>query len=89
LFSNRAIFWLVHGSVDEKRLILATVGSNPTLIGKNLSIDARKPFLTLQKQSGIRDWWRVVRDVRTFFCEEPEFVIPMLPAPGLELNIAA
>jgi hypothetical protein len=27
LFSNRAIFWLTHGTIDEKRLILATVGS--------------------------------------------------------------
>src|SRR5207245_11355227 len=28
LFSNRAKFWLVHGENNERRLILATVGSN-------------------------------------------------------------
>jgi hypothetical protein len=32
LFSNRAKFWLLHGNIDEKRLILQTVGSNPTQV---------------------------------------------------------
>ncbi len=34
LFSNRATFWLTHGTVQEKRLILATVGSNLLLSDK-------------------------------------------------------
>ena len=89
LFSNRALFWLTHGSISEKRLILATTGSNPTLIAKNLSIDARNPFLILQKKSAIRDWWTIVRDVRTFFREEPDFVIPLLPDPKEELPLVA
>jgi hypothetical protein len=82
LFSNRAIFWLTHGSISEKRLILATTGSNPTLTSKNLSIHARNPFLILQESDSIRDWWTIVRDVRTFFLREPDFVIPLLPEPN-------
>jgi DNA invertase Pin-like site-specific DNA recombinase len=89
LFSNRAIFWLLHGSVSEKRLVLATTGSNPTLTSKKLSIDARNPFLILQKPHNIRVWWTVVRDVRTFFREEPDFEIPLLPDPKEELSLAA
>ena len=89
LFSNRAIFWLTHGSLSEKRLILATVGSNPTLTAKKLSIDARNPFLILQKTDSSRDWWTIVNDVRTFFRAEPDCVIPLLPDPEEELSRVA
>jgi DNA invertase Pin-like site-specific DNA recombinase len=89
LFSNRALFWLVHGSIDEKRLIVATVGSNPTLLAKTLSIHARNPFLVLQESQGIRDWSTIVNDVRTFFTTEPNFVIPLLPEPDTEMRLAA
>ena len=89
LFSNRAIFWLTHGSISEKRLILATTGSNPMLASKNLSIHARNPFRLLQNPGSIRDWWTIVRDVRTFFRREPDFVIPLLPDPAEDLSRAA
>jgi hypothetical protein len=89
LFSNRAIFWLTHGSISEKRLILATVGSNPTLTAKKLSIGAKNPFLILQKTDSSRDWWTIVRDVRTFFRQEPDFVIPLLPDPKEECSRVA
>lgn len=81
LFSNRAVFWLTHGTAAEKRLIFSTVGSNPTLLGKNLSISARKPFLTLQQRGSFCNWSAVVNDVRTFFRAEPGFVVPLLPEP--------
>ena len=77
LFSNRAIFWLTHGSIDEKRLIFATTGSNPTLTSKKLSIDARNPFRMLPKTDSVRNMQAIVNDVRTFFREIPEFVIPL------------
>jgi DNA invertase Pin-like site-specific DNA recombinase len=89
LFSNRAIFWLTHGSISEKRLIFATTGSNPTLTDKKLSTHARNPFLLLQDSHSIRDWWAIVRDVRTFFREEPDFIIPLLPEPDPALLLAA
>lgn len=81
LFSNRAVFWLTHGSTAEKRLILATVGSNFTVIGKKLSIDAHKPFLVLEQKRSIPNWCTTVNDVRTFFQAQPQFVIPLLPKP--------
>lgn len=88
LFSNRAVFWLAHGNTSEKRLILSTVGSHLLLKAKKLSIDAKKPFQILQASGSIRDWWRVVNDVRTFFTENPEFVIPELPEPSTGSSLA-
>lgn len=81
LFSNRAIFWLTHGTITEKRLILSTVGSNLTVAAKKLSIDANEPFLLLEKRGTSCNWWALVNDVRTFFCKNPEFSIPLLPDP--------
>jgi site-specific DNA recombinase len=82
LFSNRAAFWLTHGTIDEKRLILSTVGSNLTVASKKLSIDAKKPFQILSENRSLSTWCTIVSDVRTFFRREPEFVIPLLPEPG-------
>ena len=81
LFSNRAVFWLVHGSVSEKRQILSTVGSNPTLKSKELNISAKEPFLILQKYHSNSDLCWVVNEVRTFFEANPSTVIPLLPEP--------
>lgn len=81
LFSNRAVFWLTHGTVKEKRLILATIGSNLSLRDKKLSIDANNPFRLLPKFDEFRHWWTIVNDVRTFFEENPGVTIPVLPLP--------
>jgi site-specific DNA recombinase len=59
LFSNRAVFWLTHGTPEERRLIVSTAGSNFLLRAKKLTIDAKKPFAVLQKNGQIRDWWPV------------------------------
>jgi site-specific DNA recombinase len=83
LFNNRAVFWLTHGSVDEKRLILATVGSNPRLMSKKLSIDGRNPFTLLAKPRKNSHWRATVNDVITFFKQNPElgiFPLPELPS---------
>ena len=79
LFSNRAKFWLLHGSETEKRLILATIGSHPLLRNKILSIDAKKPFGILRDKRSVSDLWTIVNDVRTFFESNPDVVIPALP----------
>jgi site-specific DNA recombinase len=89
LFSNRAVFWLTHGTINEKRLILSAVGSNPTLMGKKLSIDAAKPFQIMQRRGPIRVWSSIVNDVRTFFREEPQFEVPSLPEPDVTSTAAA
>jgi DNA invertase Pin-like site-specific DNA recombinase len=79
-FSYRAVFWLAHGTIAEKRLILSTIGSNPTLKARKLSIDAKKPFLILRSRASNCNWSATLIDVRTFFRENPELVIPELPA---------
>jgi hypothetical protein len=74
--------------VDEKRLILATVGSNPILKSKKLSIDTRYPFSILDKPRESSDWWAIVNDVRTFFLTNSGFVIPLLPDPEVQAAAA-
>lgn len=83
-FSNRAIFWLTHGTATEKRLILATVGSNPTLKAGQLNVDARKPFLIIQRRGFFCNWSAIVNDVRTHLATEGgDFTIPELnPIPN-------
>jgi len=88
LFSNRAVFWLAHGSAGEKRLILSTIGSHLSLKSKKLSIDAKEPFQVIKKKGDSSDWQRVVNDVRTFFRENPGFEIPELPEPRLDSSSA-
>ena len=85
LFSNRAKFWLVHGENNERRLILSTVGSNLLLRDKKLTLDAKKPFRILRERASFPDLLRVVNDVRTFFQEEPDFSIPLLPEPDTKI----
>jgi len=90
LFNHRAAFWMTHGGLNEKRLILATVGSNPTLMSKKLNINARYPFVLLTKPRSSCEMWEVVRDVRIFFNKECTMYIPLLPDPDARhLKIAA
>ena len=89
LFSNRAAFWLTHGTIEEKRLIFATVGSNLSLSAKKLNIDAKKPFRVLLESGQVRDWWTIVNDVRTFFRQESGIGIPLLPDPKHKTRLTA
>ncbi len=43
-FSNRAVDWYATGNERIRRTIVKTVSSNPTLMSKKLSLEARKPF---------------------------------------------
>lgn len=43
-FSNRAVDWFEAGNERVRRTIVQTVSSNPTLLAKKLSLEARKPF---------------------------------------------
>jgi hypothetical protein len=85
LFSNRAVFWLTHGGIDQKRLIVATAGSNPTLTAKKLSIDAAYPFSILERNRENSDWRAIINEVRTFFTRDSGLVVPLLPEPDLRL----
>jgi site-specific DNA recombinase len=79
-FSNRAKFWLLHGTNEEKRMILVTVGSNLLLKGKKVSIDAKKPFRILCGRGSSSLLCGVVNRVRTFFESESGVYIPLLRA---------
>jgi site-specific DNA recombinase len=64
-FSNQAVSWLVAGDLDTKRLILATVGSNPVLTDGELRITAKKPFRSWTGTDKVSHWRAFVKDVRT------------------------
>jgi len=70
-FSLQAADWFSHGNDEDKRLIIQTVGSNPTLRGKILSIGAAKPFIDIRDLvaclpvRGVRDDVRTGRRVQS------------------------
>jgi len=73
LFRNRAVEWFRNGDDAAKRLIFQTVGSNPLLIDKNVSVEAKKPFkLAAEITSDLK--LRAVRDdIRTLMINrDPE-----------------
>jgi site-specific DNA recombinase len=64
-FNLRALSWFQVRDLEIQRLILAVAGSNSTLKGREVNIDAAKPF---QRQPGGVDFpkmWSTVEDVRT------------------------
>jgi hypothetical protein len=65
-FSNLAVFWFDNANLEEKRLILNSVGSNLTLAGKKLSIQAIEPLNNIPKIHSILELCTVEHDVRTF-----------------------
>lgn len=72
-FSSRAADWFRKGTPEIKRLILKTTGSNPTLMGKILSVEARKPFFQTANDADFSTLRAVMKDVHTQ-CKDPEFV---------------
>ena len=72
-FNSRAAEYFSAARPDIKRLIVRTVGSNPTLTGKTLSVEARKPFRVWPDQPSISTMCTFMEDVRTFFeAQTPE-----------------
>jgi site-specific DNA recombinase len=73
LFRNRAIECFRNGDDEIKRLILKTVGSNPTLTDRKLNIQAKKPFRPVHKSDDFLSLRAFVEDVRTSWIEhDPE-----------------
>ncbi len=48
-FVQKAKYWLKNGSIQERRLIVTTVSSNPHLIEGNILLDLREEYNSLQK----------------------------------------
>ncbi|MGA2186339.1 MAG: recombinase family protein [Bryobacteraceae bacterium] len=75
LFSNRAVSWFLDGNLEVKRLILLVAGLNPTLSGRQLNVDAKKPFQRRATPAEIPVGWSIVKDVRTRWrTHDPELV---------------
>ena len=68
-----------NGDLEAKRLILQTVGSNPIIFNKKLSIQAAKPFIKIPNSLKIGDLRGVVKDIRKTdgYCDG-SFTIPTL-----------
>ena len=64
-FSNQAGNWFQQADLKAKQLILKTAGSNFSLAGKMLSVEAAKPFVATPKSGSILQQRTVIEDVRT------------------------
>jgi site-specific DNA recombinase len=80
LFNNRAVSWFSEGNHEVKRLILTVAGSNPTLIGRKLNIDARKPFQHWEKPPKIPVMSSMLKDVRTRWYARDQELMEMVDA---------
>ncbi|MBI5374197.1 MAG: recombinase family protein [Candidatus Schekmanbacteria bacterium] len=79
IFANRAKNWFENGNLENKRLILETVGSNLFLKDKKLSIQAIKPFDIFENQDKFLSWHPIVEAIRTFFKNNTEYInIPIV-----------
>jgi site-specific DNA recombinase len=86
-FRIRAIEWFRSGDDATKRLILKTVGSNPLLKNKTVSVEAKKPFrFTVDATSYLQ--LRTVRDeVRTLMNKrDPELLEILENRPRMSGN---
>ena len=64
---NKALIWFKNGDRETKRLILNTIGSNPTLKDKIVNIKAAIPFYTVNKHHGIESRCGLVQDFRKLY----------------------
>ena len=69
LFNNCLADRFHKGTLQRKRMILATVGSHLVLTDKKLNIDAKKPFRRWTESANVSDLRAFVRDIRTH-CDE-------------------
>jgi site-specific DNA recombinase len=65
LLNVRALRWFEDGDGGARRLLLEAMGSNPTLAGGNLKIDARFPFRRYDRKEETRQLCTALNDVRT------------------------
>lgn len=70
LLNVRALQWFDQGDGATRRLLLEATGSNPTLTGGKLSIDAAFPFVRYGRKREIQQMCTRVHDVRTHATEE-------------------
>jgi hypothetical protein len=69
-FNNCLIDRFQKGNLQQKRMILATIGSHPVLVDKKLNIDVKKPFRRWPQSANVSYLCAYVRDIRTFCAED-------------------
>lgn len=69
-FSNQAVSRFRAANQDDKRFILATVGSNLVLKDRRLSIQAKKPIRQWSRTASTSDLRAFIKDVRTVSKDE-------------------
>lgn len=67
---NRLVFWFREGDGRTKRQIAEVVGSNPTLLDKNLICEAAFPFMTNTKMGSHPTQLAVLDAVRTLWHDQ-------------------
>jgi hypothetical protein len=77
-FSSKAAEYFYGGDDAQKRLILVTTSSNPTLIGRILNIEARKPFVQWGQKPTRSEMRRFLFDVRTLVETKDEHFINLM-----------
>lgn len=68
------------GSIEDKRIILETVGSNLILRDMKLRLEPVKPFVYLQCATQKSKWSRIINDVRKFCLGTPKYAVLTLPS---------
>ena len=71
LFANQAVKRFTNGNLAEKREILNSLGSNPTLQDGKLLIQAHKPFRLLEGRVDMSRWQAIVERIRSYFTHHP------------------
>lgn len=74
-FAEHARHWFAHGTNEQKRLILKSLGSNLTLYGQKLRIEALKPFVILKEIKQTEDYEKITFELK----KKPEVSIDSLP----------
>lgn len=73
-FANQARNRFEQGSIDDRREILVALGSNLALKDRTLRMEVQKPFLMMKEGSRVPSWWAHVKQIRTFFRENPSTI---------------
>ena len=69
-FSKYAVDWFLNGDPATQRFIVRMVGSNFSLKGKKLSVQAVKPFRVNSKTANFLTVWSAVEDIRTLYDDD-------------------
>ena len=74
-FGKQAVDWFSRGTDQIKRDIVFTIGSNPVLKDRKLSVEAKKPFLLRVEQPQVSYLSWLADDIRTRFeLSDPELL---------------